>query len=538
MTIDTLTFNTKHLLHALFQSGVHYFVISPGSRTTPIALLLAEYEAQNQEIHVYIDVDERSASFFALGIAKTLQQPVVLIGTSGTAITEYFSAVTEAKISHIPLIVLSTDRPIELQDNGAPQTIPQHNIYGKLIKKAITFTLQDSNPDMTDYIDFMTQRLVHESNVNPSGPIQINLPLRKPLMPVMGDTSIIQIKQLTFKSIETNIPRQILSQKKVLFLVGPNEYENYRDMLISFSKKYHIPIIADVLSRVRTTDTVYGIDSLLKKGMIGSEYVPELVIRMGATPVSANVLKWLSKEHIPVWYVDVQSSQDHTRHISRVINVSPKTFLASAEISNSMAFYDLWLSLNQLPRNITGEMGVSQAIDKFAAKGTPIFVANSMAIRDMDDIFTGLHTQNIYANRGVNGIDGTISSALGMTASFKKRGILLTGDLSLFHDMNGLMMAKQYHINLDMIVINNNGGSIFSFLPQSEAKDYFEKMFATPLNLNIAKVADLYDIPYYKINKSEELDKILKQSITGPRIIEYKSDRVVNVKNHNNLMGV
>ena len=157
---DTLTFNTKHLLEALFESGIRHFIVSPGSRSTPIALLLAEYAEQNNEIKLFVDVDERSAGFFALGIAKTLLEPVVLLGTSGTAIAEYMPAVAEAYAANIPLVVLSTDRPQELQFNGAPQTIPQSNLFGQLTKQAVLIRLQDMHSDVTEYIDFIVQKAV------------------------------------------------------------------------------------------------------------------------------------------------------------------------------------------------------------------------------------------------------------------------------------------------------------------------------------------------------------------------------------------
>ncbi|MEX0380777.1 2-succinyl-5-enolpyruvyl-6-hydroxy-3-cyclohexene-1-carboxylic-acid synthase [Leuconostoc sp. MS02] len=537
MTINTLTKNTKHLLHALYQSGVKHFVVSPGSRTTPIALLLAEYDRQNKDIKLYIDVDERSAGFFALGIAKTLQQPVVLLGTSGTAITEYTSAVAEAHISHVPLIILSTDRPAELQDNGAPQTLPQHRIFGELTKKFVAFTLQDEQPDVTEYIDFMTQKLIHEAVDAPSGPLQINLPLRKPLMPQLHEQTTIIVPPLKFDTIKKDMMSMQLSESHVVILAGPNEGVDYQLELINFSKKYHVPVIADVLSRTRQKTTIYGIDALIKANSLTSAHQPDLVIRFGATPISASVLQWLKSENIPVWSVDENASADHSRHISRVFQLSPVSFLSQVSLNNDEMFYQLWQNLNQKTRYITGEAGIASVLDKVLPEQTAVFVANSMAIRDMDDIFTGQTTQNIYANRGVNGIDGVVSTALGMSSTFQQRSVLLTGDLTLFHDMNGLMMARQYQLPIDIVVINNNGGAIFSFLPQAAAASYFDLLFGTPLNLDMSKIANLYDLAYVKIPTAEALKQVLSTPVIGPRLIAFESDRSNNVKAHQQLIG-
>jgi len=537
MTINSLTKNTKHLLHALYQSGVRHFVVSPGSRTTPVALLLAEYARQNKNIKLYIDVDERSAGFFALGIAKKLLEPVALLGTSGTAITEYTSAVAEAHISHIPLIVLSTDRPVELQDNGAPQTIPQHQIFGALTKKFVVFTLQDEQPDVTSYIDFMTQKLVHEIVMSPRGPLQINLPLRKPLMPQLNEPTAIIVPLLKFDAIDDSMSPMKLSESRVVIIAGPNEGADYQSELLNFSKKYHVPVIADVLSRTRQKTTIYGIDALIKANILTSAYQPDLVIRFGATPVSARILEWLKSENIPVWFVGENTLADHSRHVSRVLQLTPTSFLSQISVDNNAEFYQRWQDLNQKKRYITGEASIANVLDRVLPDQTAVFVANSMAIRDMDDVFTGQTTQNIYANRGANGIDGIISTALGMSSTSQKRSVLLTGDLTLFHDMNGLMMARQYYLPIDIIVINNNGGAIFSFLPQATAEPYFDMLFGTPLNLNVSKIADLYELAYVKIKTADELERVIKIPVTGTRLIEFESNRSNNVKAHQQLMG-
>ncbi|WP_349515304.1 2-succinyl-5-enolpyruvyl-6-hydroxy-3-cyclohexene-1-carboxylic-acid synthase [Leuconostoc suionicum] len=535
---DTLTFNTKHLLQALFESGIRHFIVSPGSRSTPIALLLAEYAEQNNEIKLFVDVDERSAGFFALGIAKTLLEPVALLGTSGTAIAEYMPAVVEAYAANIPLVVLSTDRPQELQFNGAPQTIPQSNLFGQLTKQAVLIRLQDVHSDVTEYIDFMVQKVVNLSITAPRGPIQINLPLRKPLMPVLARQDEVHVQRVVFdkQSVQYRLPP--ITTKRLLILAGPNVLNSYDDSLKKFAIKNNVPVIADVLSQSRHTYTIHGIDVLLQAHKINADLKPDLVVRFGKTPVSARVLQWLKEENILTWHVDEDAGVDHTRHIARAIKMSPNDFLENMHLTLSKSQIDFnqkWLSLPKVTKT-RNEMNIITALDDAVPDDTHIFIANSMPIRDMDNFFTGNHTQRIYANRGANGIDGVISSALGMSAVVKKRSILLTGDLTLFHDMNGLMMAKNYQLPLDVIVINNNGGGIFSFLPQADAPKYFEQLFGTPLNIDMKKIADLYDIDYHQLSVPEALSQILQTPSKTTRLIEYKSDRQRNKDDHRDVL--
>ncbi|MCO6183698.1 2-succinyl-5-enolpyruvyl-6-hydroxy-3-cyclohexene-1-carboxylic-acid synthase [Leuconostoc fallax] len=541
---DALTINTKYLLTALMRSGVRHFVVSPGSRNTPIALLLAQL-AESEKIALFVDVDERSAAFFALGIAKVTLKPVVVLGTSGTAITEFTSAVAEASVSHIPLIVLSADRPQELQNNGAPQTISQTHLFSHFVKQDLELTLQDNHPDVPEYIAYEVQKLIYQAQIAPRGPIHINLPLRKPLMPDMSDNTPLRVKQLTRTTAPNIVPQktlEALQNKKILLLCGPNESEDYSELLRSFSEKYHIPVIADVLSRVRYTHTITGIDQFIKADILTDDALPDIVIRFGATPVAGQLLGWLKKHEITTWYVGEDAGNDHSRHASHIVPIAVTNFLEQlTQIQNNSTaqseFYTVWQTMNQKYQNQlihnVGELSLIDAIDHFTHDAQSIFVSNSMPIRDMDNFFLGRHTHNIYANRGANGIDGVVSSAMGMAAtSQEQRSLLLIGDIALFHDMNGLMMGKQYQLPLDIIVTNNNGGSIFSFLPQAQQQEYFDTLFGTPLGLDLSRIAMLYDLTYEKISTTQGLGDILRQSVVGTRIIEYSSNRQDNYEQH------
>ncbi|CAH1852043.1 2-succinyl-5-enolpyruvyl-6-hydroxy-3-cyclohexene-1-carboxylic-acid synthase [Convivina praedatoris] len=531
MKVDRLTFNTKHLISALVVAGVKNFVISPGSRSTPIALLIAEYAQYDPAICYWIDVDERSAAFFALGLAKGLQQPVVLLATSGTAVLEYLPAVAEAQVSEIPLILLTANRPQELQDLGAAQTIPQIEPFTVYAKKQLSLVLQDDEPDVTEYIDFKVQALVHEAGRAPAGPVQIDLPLRKPLLPAMGEEPIDPVQPLAYAAMGKRTldkSQSLTGYQRIMILAGPNVTADYQDQLWRFAQEYSIPVWTDILSRVRTPKSLYGLNDWLTDDKLGSQYFPDLVLRFGKTPISPSLLAWLKQKAIPIWQIGTPADLDYTRQSQRCFEMVPSEFLnsvACVQSDEQQDFNARWQALS--PNKGTSRASdLISCLDQIVNPEQAIFVANSLSIRQMDTYFSGKNSHKIYANRGVNGIDGVISSALGLSASQKQhRSILLTGDLSFFHDMNGLMMAKKYQLPLDIIVMNNNGGGIFAGLPQAQCNQYFTELFATPLNLDFQSIAQVYDLPYTALQNLAQLPQLLNRSVTaGPQLILYESD--------------
>lgn len=548
--MNSLTTNIKHLLMALVVQGVTNFVISPGSRSTPIALLLAELATNNQKVKLLVDVDERSAGFLALGIAKNTQQPVVLLATSGTATANYLPAVAEASISHIPLIILTTDRPGELQGIGAPQTINQNQLYGTHAKYFTQLDLQNEHTDNVEYIDYMVQQLAYLATKAPAGVIHINLPLRKPLMPDLGQEWLKIAEQqflVSKKALTGENLRQLADElvgKKILLLVGPDEEQINRELMLSVSEKYQAPVLADVLSNMRPgRNVISGIDTLLEAGAVVNSLVPEVVLRFGGTPISARVLPWLKQNKVKVYQIGENFvGKDHSRFAQTTIDIESNELLAQlAEYSVTTSklqknYLKQWLEIStKLQKMLAEKSFLAEPTVAHAMASVPadaqLFVANSMPIRDLDNYLWPKAPLKIIGNRGANGIDGTISSAVGVATNLKPT-YLLVGDLTLFHDMNGLRLVATLGVNLTIIVINNNGGGIFSFLPQAQAKNYFEQVFGTPLNIEIAKIAQLYEANYKNITTLTALKTELKQITTGLRIIEISSNRANNVVEH------
>lgn len=544
MTNPVLTNHVQHLIQSLVAQGVQHFVVSPGSRSTPIALLLAEYVRHiNQEVEVHVAVDERDAAFFGLGLAKAQQTPVALLATSGTATANYLPAVAEAGLSHVPLILLTTDRPQELRAIGAPQTMQQVGLYGDHVKDVIDLTLQDDHADVADYIDYKVQQLVHEAVIQPAGPVQINLPLRKPLMPDLGTAWPMPVTQTFVPSHQTpdmDYLRQLLVDNKVAILAGPAEVKWSAERFQALAEKWHVPVIADVLSSVRgQANTVAGIDVLLAADVISDDLVPDVVIRFGGTPVSGRVLPWLKDKQVMEIQVGTQHiGRDHSRHTTVNIPGDEAAILdalMTIDLPAQADYLDGWLKTQDVLASVQNnveltEMSVAKTLAKLD-ETQQIFLANSMVIRDFDNYFQPTHVIATMANRGANGIDGTIASAVGMAMNGRATWLPI-GDLTLFHDMNGLMLAKQKKVDLTIVVTNNNGGGIFSFLPQSQADEYFEEMFGTPQDLDVAQMANLYGASYQLIASEEELATVQATDWAGLRIIEIKTTREDNVKAH------
>ncbi|MGX7420349.1 2-succinyl-5-enolpyruvyl-6-hydroxy-3-cyclohexene-1-carboxylic-acid synthase [Carnobacterium gallinarum] len=550
----------------LVQAGVKEAVISPGSRSTPLALLMAEHPT----LKVYVDIDERSAGFFALGIAKAAKRPVVLLCTSGTAAANYFPAIAEAKLSTIPLIVLTADRPPELRNVGAPQAIEQINLYGTHVKTFVDMALPENSVEMLRYAKWHGSKSVDIAMTVPRGPVHLNFPLREPLVPVL-DPSPFSNQTLaehvhiyySHKIISIQTIDKIIaacSGKKGIIVAGPLDKKAFPAKLAAFAKQIGWPIIADPLSGLRsygeTENTVIDqYDAFLRTPDLVENLVPEVIIRFGAMPVSKSLMKWLEAfEGIPYYLVDPgEEWKDPMKAATDLIHCDEhflvEEFSQRFTTKTDASWLTNWQDINQVTKkiilmNLDTTDGINEgALIALLRENLPdqsgLFIGNSMPIRDVDTFFAKTDKKvKLMANRGANGIDGVISSALG-GATVQQSMFLVIGDLSFYHDMNGLLMAQKYGINLTIVLVNNNGGGIFSFLPQANLPKYFETLFGTELNLDFGKVADLYSANYHEVTEWEQLyDALDHVSFNkGLNIIEIRTNRYENLEAHKALFA-
>lgn len=550
MTIgeNYLTQQLTPFLETFLQNGITEVVLSPGSRSTPVAILLGKL-ADLKRLTLHVDVDERSAAFMALGIAKTKKQAVLLVCTSGTAAANYYPAICEAWASNVPLLILTTDRPPELQQVGAPQTLTQERLYGQQVKAFYQLpTPQATLPAKAQkYFNYIAQKAVQSALQAPQGPVHLNLPLRKPLLPATTqELPTIQpfvTQQWQGQVASPQLIQQVqdlLRNKKGLIIAGP-QVGTQQDSasVLEFAHTMNWPIIADPLSCLRGQDSVLNTgDWLFQQAAVWPEDLqPEVIIRWGATPVSAALSDWLAKTTIPVVYLDANRAQlDHTLNTTIAIALAPQQLLPALQLPPSpRTWLAKWQQLDeQLHQVLTQvvsssttltEPQIAWTLGQNLPANSTLFVSNSMPIREIDDYFAPTKPQLVLANRGANGIDGINSTALGMASQRTKNSYLYIGDLAFFHDLTGLMMARQEQLQLTIIVQNNQGGGIFSFLPQAQEPTQFEKVFGTPLNYQIADVAQLFGGQYYHVQKQSELAQLLAQEHAGLTIIEVTTQR-------------
>ncbi|WP_067725659.1 2-succinyl-5-enolpyruvyl-6-hydroxy-3-cyclohexene-1-carboxylic-acid synthase [Oceanobacillus damuensis] len=563
---EKLTRYTANFVDELTKSGLTDVVISPGSRSTPLALTFTEHTAVKE----WIIIDERSAAFFALGIAKETNRSVALVCTSGTAAANYFPAIVEAHYSRVPLIVLTADRPHELRDIGAPQAIEQLKLYGDYPKWFHEMALPEGTPEMLAYARNKAARAVYMALEGNPGPVHLNFPFREPLNP---DFSLHNLwafpaaEQLT-KSVNPILDgkkclaeqqiRQLLeklgSGQRGVIVCGPQTDPDFPAAVTDLANKWGLPVLADPLSQVRTgrhhkDQVIEGYDAFLRNESIRKQMKPDYIIRFGAMPVSKAYLFYV-KEHADSRQYIVENHtgyREPTGNVTEFIFADPVMLckdLTAAETPCDVdtGWLGMWQEMNRISKKhlLNGmedaitEGEVVRGLCEVIPEDSTLYVGNSMAIRDVDTfLMTTKKFIPILANRGANGIDGIVSSGMG-AATTGKPVTLLLGDLSFFHDMNGLLAAKHYKLNITIILVNNNGGGIFSFLPQSNDKKHFEALFGTPADLEFEKAITMYGGEYALAATEPQLKELLDRSYQheGLSVIEVKTDRTENVEWH------
>ncbi|WP_188453988.1 2-succinyl-5-enolpyruvyl-6-hydroxy-3-cyclohexene-1-carboxylic-acid synthase [Virgibacillus oceani] len=560
---ETLSRYTANFVDELVKSGLSEVVISPGSRSTPIAMTVSEHP----EIKQWVIIDERSAAFFALGMANQNKRPVALVCTSGTAAANYFPAIVEAHYSRVPLVVITADRPHELRDVGAPQAIEQIKLYGDYVKWFHELALPEGDTKMLSYVRSKASRAVHTAKEGNAGPVHINFPVREPLIPDFSLANLWgeNVKPGYYPTLDgdrklqanqiNQLADKLKSGRKGLIVCGPQTDENLVQAVVHFASAWNLPILADPLSQLRSGEhhkdhVIEGFDAFLRNKSIRKQLKPDFIIRFGAMPVSKAYLFYV-KEHkdIPQFIVEENAGyREPAGNATQFIYANPVMLCDDlVRIANDLSFNDSWLKkwqgMNLIAKkhllaksekeDLTEGNAVRYLLDVIPEKSS-LYVGNSMAVRDVDTFFmTTPKDITVLANRGANGIDGMVSSGLG-AAALGQHVTLLLGDLSFFHDLNGLLAAKHYSLNITILLINNNGGGIFSFLPQANSEKHFESLFGTPSDIEFEKAIDMYDGIYSNVSNAQDLKSALYSSYDrkGLSVIEVKTDRQTNMEWH------
>lgn len=530
------------------RQGVRHAVVAPGSRSTPLAVALA----QSAAIEVHVFHDERSASFAALGIGTASGLPAVLLCTSGTAATHFHGAVVEAHQSDVPMIVCTADRPPELRDVGAAQTINQTHLFGSAVR-----WFHDPGVPSRDAASTwrsLAARTVQAAVGVRPGPVHLNLPFREPLtgevidMPPSRDkkwSDIIRLGAAENQDLSEIV--EAISGRRGIIIAGRGAS---RDVL-SLAESLGWPVFADAVSGIRehNNSVVIGFDAILRSETFALAHFPEVVVRIGAPPASKVLAQWVAKNDCRVIQLRVSemvTDPDHKVECTIIGDVAIATrALAMSGTPCDKAWMTDWTNAEAMAQEAMSvwtsenfsEPSVARTVTSAMSVGSHLVVSSSMPIRDVEWFGTTTSGVTVHSNRGTNGIDGVISTAVGVALATKARVTVLIGDVACIHDSNGLWALNRRNVDLTIVVINNDGGSIFSFLPQAQivSNSDFELLYGTPHGASFEHLAATHGITYERVTTVKDLETNLQRG--GTRLIEVPCDRFINVSQHEALQS-
>lgn len=636
---------TARFLGAFFDElakwGVRNVVISPGSRSTPLSMIAYELSCRApQRMSTYVDIDERGAAFLALGMAKASGRPAALVCSSGTAIANYYPAILEAESSRVPLIVLTADRPPQLQGLGAPQTCDQSHAYGTHVRVYRGMPLPADDEGSLRFARQAAREACiaalgscefpqNQGAQNPSapigtpqrlagacfgGPVHLNFPFDEPLkpdvtlpdlfdagIPCAGSaadstgpgakpvrnpqlpTGVAQVRGVMEGAAAAQLARELLASS-VLLLAGEGSCATYEEAqrVLAFARAFAIPVLADPLSGLRSLDdplVIGNYDSVLQPGGISPDEAlnPQVIVRFGRYPVSKRATQWArAREDAGVLQVvvDPLETRDTNAATTVFVRMKPADFAQSMERAlrredgpatagaNDLSFANAWQRVEEAAAKRIAAVDAGKGSDpdgfegayvrrvlELAPAGSCLFAANSMSVRAVDTFYLkGAKQLIVLANRGLNGIDGTVSTAIGASRCFG-RTTLITGDLTMLHDLNSLALQRELRVQrqladiagdanrtpeqaakrntcetdtgaqgITIVLLNNNGGAIFDMLPQKSQEAYFERLFLTPQDVDFQAAVAAFGVPYSKTATLAEFDRAYRASLDVPGI--------------------
>jgi 2-succinyl-5-enolpyruvyl-6-hydroxy-3-cyclohexene-1-carboxylate synthase len=542
------------LVDELARCGVRHACTSPGSRSTPIVLPLV----RDGRIRCWSHVDERSAGFFAVGLAKATRRAVVVACTSGTAAANLAPAVHEAREGGVPLIVLTADRPPELREVGAGQVIDQVKLYGSAAKWFFEVGSHDASPERVRWMRSLACRAVWTAEDARPGVVHLNLPFRDPLVPppevaapreAAPSRRVPQgVTPLAGRRGDTPWLRRVRHDAPP----SPPDFDlPPRSVVVAgtgagraaaaFAAGGAFPLLADPLSGARTGPAAIAhYDALLRGERFVAAHRPDAILRVGDLPTSKPLRAWL-EAHAEVEQIVIPGPSPWPDPMSTGSALAGRELLGTAADADEAWLADWRAADEAAARAIDDALGdalseprVARELGERLDEETMLWVASSMPVRDVEAFF-GVREDppRVLANRGANGIDGTVSSALGAAAS-GARTILLVGDVAVAHDVGGLLAAKRHGLALTIVLLNNDGGGIFEFLPVSGEGDAYVEHVATPLGLDFAHAAALYGCPHTRPATLPEFRTALAAALEANRttIVEIRTDRHENRELH------
>jgi len=587
-------------VNALAQGGLQAVCIAPGSRSTPLTLAFSAHP----DIQVYLHLDERSAAFFALGLALATEKPVALLCTSGSAAANFFPALVEATMSGVPLLLLTTDRPHELRHSGANQTIDQVKLYGDQVLWSVDMPVPQADVPAVALrnLHVLATRALAVADGLVKGPVHLNFPFRKPLEPEGGEWRVESgaIPSTLHSPLSSQISRGrvhptaeqithlsdlIRQYPRGLIVCGPRcPGGEFPEAVWQLSQVIGYPLLADPLSGVRfgVPESIGGYDTFLMGDGPGWPE-PQVIIRFGQVPTSKWLNEYLDKinpahrlhirengvwaddSHRTTWFLQadeavtcrelvgtlgtqgnlVNSEQlavsgefPDIHHSPFTIHHSPFSRLSvsqSLSLSVSSTERAHWHSLHAALAESWFDGAAVAEVVAALPEGANLFMGNSLPIRHLDQFGapTAKHFR-VFGNRGASGIDGNVSSALGIAAAYPHTPLVaIIGDITFYHDLNGLLAVKQHQLNnVTFVLLNNNGGGIFRRLPIAKIEPPFTELFLTPHGLQFGPVVEMYGLKHELVRGRDAFRTALYASLTSSQstVIELQTDSAEDLR--------
>ena len=573
----------RAIADSLVDAGVADVIVCPGSRSTALALAVRAHPG----LRVRVLLDERSAGFFALGLARAARGAVAIAVTSGTAVANLLPSVVEASLARVPLVLLTADRPPELRDRGAPQTIDQDRIFGGHVRWYAELPLLDGASETDRHVRSVVGRAVATARSGPAGPVHLNVPFREPLIPSapLGPldrptggaprpvpfTGVVAGRPGLAAADLADLAARIASVERGLIVAGPQEAADLPAALARLAVATGFPIAADALSGVRCGPhdrslVLAHTDHLVRPGPWREAHLPDIVVRFGAAPTSKPLATligevaptqivvdgdrgWSEPAIIPTTFVHADATLTASALADAIVAAR-----ADAAAPPASSWAADWLAADR-----AADAALADWLASVTARGEPfeglpfallgdllpdgalLWAGNSMPVRDLDDwLPTRATAVRVLSNRGANGIDGVVSTALGASASGEGPVVLVVGDLSFLHDLNALVAARLHDLSATIVLIDNDGGGIFSFLPQATTDapgvglpERYEELFGTPHGIDLGAVATALGAEARAVDAAE-LRPALADAIarSGVRVLILRTDRIRNVELH------
>ena len=539
------SYRVQVVVDLLKKHEIENIIFSPGSRNAPLVIgFNGDNYFQTKSL-----VDERSAAFFALGIAQQIQKPVVLCSTSGSSVLNYAPAIAEAFYQKIPLIIITADRPPEWIDHGEGQSMRQYNVYENYIAESFNLPMLD-HPDALWQTGVMVNEAVHISNLQ-SKPVHINFPFREPLYETVNKATKTQKKVTHHQTHQSLKKKEMLvlknswnnSNKKMIICGSMNPNNKLNGLLTEINKDSSVSVLTETTSNLYDEQFISSIDRTLER-VNDSSFYPEIVITIGNSIISKKLKKILRKNKpVEHWHIEkTNRAQDIFTSLTNFIPLEPESFFSDFimdyQKKENSNFSNIWYNeyvkseenhKNYLANCSWSDLKVHELIqDKISNQNLNLQMGNSTSVRYVQ-LFKHLKKVKYNSNRGVSGIDGSSSTAAGAAIINKENTVLLTGDLSFIYDQNALW-NKNLSNNLKIIVINNQGGGIFKIIPGPRKTPYLTEFFETSHDLNIEKISSGFGINYKKVDNIKDAESAIEDLIASncAEILEFFTGNVNN----------